>query len=87
MTDHRIPPKPSWFNTVPEGTCRWCNEKLSLTPKGKPSKSRWHPACIEEYQMLFWPATMRRAVWRRDKGKCARRLTKLNESSQDTSRE
>lgn len=70
MNDHRIPPKPEWFDTVPEGTCRWCNEEIGLTKRGKPSKSRWHAACVTEYKMLFWPTATRRAVWKRDKGVC-----------------
>jgi 5-methylcytosine-specific restriction endonuclease McrA len=72
MGDHRTPPKPPYFDTVPEGTCRWCNKEVGLTPKGKPSKSRWHKACLVEYKMLFWPTTTRRAVNRRDKGICGK---------------
>jgi 5-methylcytosine-specific restriction endonuclease McrA len=71
MSAHRTPPKPPYFDTVPEGTCRWCNQEVGLTPKGKPSKSRWHPACLKEYKLLFWPSSTRRAVWRRDKSVCA----------------
>lgn len=71
MGAHRTPPKPPYFDTVPEGTCRWCNQEVGRTPKGKQSKSRWHPACLKEYKMLFWPDTTRRAVYRRDKGVCA----------------
>jgi 5-methylcytosine-specific restriction endonuclease McrA len=71
MSAHRTPPKPPYFDTVPEGTCRWCNQEVGLTPKGKPSKSRWHPACLKEYKLLFWPRSTRRAVWRRDKSVCA----------------
>lgn len=70
MNDHRIPPKPPYFDTVPEGTCRWCNVEIGLTPKGKPSKSRWHHHCVAEYKLLHWPTNTRKAVWRRDKGVC-----------------
>jgi hypothetical protein len=70
MGAHRTPPKPPYFDTVPEGTCRWCNQEVGLTPKGKQSKSRWHPACLAEYKLLFWPATTRRAVYKRDRAKC-----------------
>lgn len=70
MSSHRIPPKPPHFDTAPEGTCRWCNVEIGLTKKGKPSKSRWHAGCVKEYKLLFWPATTRRAVWARDKGRC-----------------
>lgn len=68
--DHRVPPKPPWFDTVPEGTCKWCNKQIGLTKKGQPSKSRWHPTCVKEYKLLFWPTTTRRAVLKRDKGVC-----------------
>ena len=70
MNDHRVPPKPAHFDTAPEGTCRWCNEKIGLTKTGRESKSRWHPKCVTEYKMLFHPSTTRREVWRRDKGVC-----------------
>lgn len=70
MTLHRIPPKPKHFDTAPEGTCRWCNKKIGLTPKGRESKSRWHPACVIEYKLIHWPTATRKAVWQRDKGKC-----------------
>lgn len=70
MSEHRKPPLPPHFDTAPEGTCKWCGESTGMTPKGKPSKSRWHQKCVEEYKMLFWPTTTRRAVWRRDKGVC-----------------
>lgn len=71
MTIHRIPPKPEYFDTVPEGTCRWCNKEIGLTPKGRASKARWHPLCFSEYKFLFWPSTTRLVVWKRDNGRCA----------------
>lgn len=71
MQDHRIPPKPPHFDTTPPGTCRWCNGKIPLTAKGRESKSRWHPACVDEYKLLFWPTATRKAVWKRDQGVCA----------------
>lgn len=71
MSEHRIPPKPSWFDTVPEGTCRWCGQGVGLTKTGRPSKSRWHSHCFDEYELLFWPSSTRKAVWKRDKGRCA----------------
>lgn len=70
MSNHRIPPKPPYFDTVPEGTCRWCNKEIGLTAKGRVSKSRWHVECVNEYKLLFWPAATRKFVWYRDKGKC-----------------
>lgn len=70
MSTHRNPPKPPYFDTVPEGTCRWCNIEIGLTPKGKPSKSRWHPVCVTAYKLVAHPSFTRRSVWQRDKGKC-----------------
>ena len=68
---YRIPPKPEYFDSVPPGTCRWCNELTGLTPKGKVKTSRWHSHCLQEYKLLFWPAETRKAVWNRDGGICA----------------
>lgn len=70
MTNHRIPPKPVHFELSTPGTCRWCNRKIGLTPKGRESKSTWHRHCLVEYKLLFWPSTTRKAVWKRDKGRC-----------------
>ena len=70
MSNHRIPPKPVYFATAVPGTCRWCNKKIGLTPKGRESKAVWHKECVKEYKLLFWPSSTRKAVWLRDKGKC-----------------
>lgn len=67
---YRLPPKPEYFDTVPEGTCRWCNTLTGLTPKGKVKKSRWHPECLSEYKFYFWNNETRKQVYRRDKGIC-----------------
>lgn len=72
MSGHRKPPLPPHYETAPEGTCRWCNQEVGLTSKGKPSKSRWHTACLKDYKLLHWPTTTRRAVLRRDKAICAK---------------
>jgi 5-methylcytosine-specific restriction endonuclease McrA len=78
MASHRTPPKPPHFDEAPEGTCCWCNQEVGLTPKGKPSKSRWHAACLKDYKQLFWPSNTRRAVLRRDKAVCAQCGVKCN---------
>lgn len=67
---YRKPPKPDYYHTTEPGTCRWCNEVIGLTRTGRPSKSRWHPACVEEYNRLNSPTKTRDHVWRRDKGIC-----------------
>lgn len=69
--NYRILPKPEYFETVPAGTCRWCNKNTGFTPKGKPKTSRWHPECLEEYKFYYWPASTRKVVWERDKGLCS----------------
>lgn len=67
---HRNPPKPDYYDSTPEGVCRWCNIQIGPTKTGRDSKSRWHPACYEEYQVIFHTSATRKAVWQRDKGKC-----------------
>lgn len=71
MSDHRKPPKPPHYDTALEGVCRWCNVPIGVTPRGKPSKARWHIRCLSEFKLLHWPTKTRQAVWRRDSGKCA----------------
>jgi hypothetical protein len=81
MGDHRTPPKPPYFDTVPEGTCRWCNQEVGLTPKGKVSKSRWHKACLIQYKLIHWPSSTRRAVFKRDRGVCCQCNTKCGKNT------
>ena len=70
MNNHRTPPKPPYYDTVPEGTCRWCNREIGLTKTGRQSKSRWHKECFLEYEVLFFASETRKHVWRRDLGVC-----------------
>jgi 5-methylcytosine-specific restriction endonuclease McrA len=70
MSAHRKPPLPPHFDCTPVGTCRWCNQAIGLTRTGKESRARWHPACVKEYQLMFWPSEARKVVWKRDKGVC-----------------
>src|SRR5690242_2186772 len=67
---HRNPPKPSYYDSVPEGTCRWGNQKIGPTKTGRESRAHWHAECYEEYEVLFHTSVTRKAVWRRDRGKC-----------------
>lgn len=67
---YRIPPKPDYFDTVPAGTCRWCNTLTGLTPTGRVKKSRWHKECLREYKLLFWWSETKREAYKRDKGIC-----------------
>lgn len=68
---HRLPPKPRFYDIALPGQCRYCGGDV-LNRKGERNpRSRWHPACVEEYRLIYWPTTTRRAVWNRDKGVCA----------------
>lgn len=69
--DHRIPPKPTSYDSAPKGTCRWCNTPI-LGKTGKPNvRASWHPKCVNEYKLIHWPGVTRRAVFKRDRGVCA----------------
>jgi hypothetical protein len=68
---HRKPPKPSHYNTAQPGFCRYCGNGI-FRPDGKLKvRANWHPSCLEEYKIIFWPGHTRKAVWKRDRGKCA----------------
>ena len=84
--NHRKAPLPEHFHTAPKGTCRVCNQPvIGLTKTGKPSKSRWHQECLKEYKLIHWVSVTRRAVWSRDKGKCANcgKICKRNQWDMD----
>ena len=69
--DHRTPPKPPFYDTAVLGQCRYCGLPI-LDKKGNPKKrANWHPDCVNQYKLIYWPNVTRRAVWARDKGKCA----------------
>jgi DNA-directed RNA polymerase subunit RPC12/RpoP len=70
--DHRKPPKPPFYDTYDYGQCRYCGKEI-LDKKGKRSKrALWHPACVAEYKLIHFPSETRKAVYKRDKGKCAK---------------
>lgn len=71
MANHRKPPKPKHYDKPCNGYCRMCGKEI-LREDGKLNKRRtWHPECIEAYQIIYWPAETRKAVWSRDRGRCA----------------
>jgi len=71
MVEHRNPPKPAGWDNPVKGTCRFCNEPV-LKEDGSPNtRSHWHPICVIDYKMIYWPDVTRKAVWMRDEGKCA----------------
>lgn len=68
---HRIPPKPLHYDKAGPGQCRYCGDTV-LGKQGKPkTRPSWHEKCVVEYRVIYWPSSTRRAVWERDKGKCA----------------
>jgi hypothetical protein len=71
MVEHRTPPKPdSWAHPV-KGTCRFCGLAV-LNDDGTPNmRTYWHPICVIDYKMIFWPGVTRQAVFMRDAGVCA----------------
>lgn len=69
---HRTPPKPPYFDSAPKGTCRWCNGDILKNTGERNTRANWHPKCVQEYKLIFWPAVTRRAVFKRDKGLCAK---------------
>ena len=69
--NHRNPPKPDHYDSTPPGTCRWCGGKIGPTKTGRDSRAHWHAACYEEYEVLFHTSVTRKAVWKRDHGRCA----------------
>lgn len=68
---HRIPPKPPYFDNPAPGQCKWCGLDITKPDGTLNKRSHWHPSCVEEYKILFWPKVTRMAVYRRDKAICA----------------
>lgn len=68
--NHRKPPLPASMKAHQPGVCRWCGQPV-LTPAGQPTKGTWHPRCVTAFKLLCWPAETRKAVWARDRGRCA----------------
>lgn len=50
---HRRPPKPPWFHLPRRGVCRWCNKPI-VNEAGKPARTFWHKACVDNYNCVFW---------------------------------
>lgn len=73
MADHRKPPKPDHYHTATPGQCRWCGKSV-IKADGKTINKRanWHKDCVNEYKLIHWPRDTRKAVYKRDKGVCAK---------------
>ena len=71
LTEHRTPPKPPHYYDNRKGYCRMCGFVIK-TPHGKTNtRARWHPVCVEQYNIIYNPSAARKALWKRDRGECA----------------
>jgi hypothetical protein len=71
MVLHRDPPKPEDWDKPEKGKCRFCALAILNDDGTVNRRTQWHPICVVDYQMIYWPGTTRKAVWMRDEGKCA----------------
>ena len=71
MQDHRIPPKPVYYDTAPAGDCRYCGQPIYKKDGKINLRAGWHKDCVEEYKLIYWVKETRKAVWKRDRGHCA----------------
>lgn len=54
------------------GYCRFCNLAI-LSPMGAIlTRKTWHPHCVKIYKEQAHPSVLRKAIWDRDKGICAK---------------
>jgi 5-methylcytosine-specific restriction enzyme A len=65
-------PTPHWES--PKGHCRWCGKPV-LHADGKKAgainlRRHWHDACLADYKVAAWPKEARKALSKRDKGRC-----------------
>ena len=70
LTEHRTPPKPDSYYQDRVGYCRFCS-LIIKTHQGKHSRARWHPDCVDRYNIIYNPSEARKAIWKRDRGQCA----------------
>lgn len=75
---HRIPPKPIHYSTAPLGYCRYCGGGIYREDGRLKTRANWHPSCLEEYKLIYWPGKTRAAVWKRDHGQCAHCVNKAD---------
>lgn len=65
-------PTPHWESE--KGHCRWCGKPV-LHEKGDKTgeinaRKRWHTPCLSSYKIAAWPKEARKALAKRDKGRC-----------------
>lgn len=55
------------------GHCVWCGEGIFREDGLRLNlRRKWHEPCLEQFLIRTRPDAMRRFVWRRDEGRCAR---------------
>ncbi len=69
--EYRKPPKPEHYDTLEKGVCRYCGKDILKASGQVNFRASWHKDCVEEYKTIYWISETRKAVWSRDKGKCA----------------
>lgn len=84
LEEHRTPPKPAHYYQQEKGSCRFCGEHIMMyTDEGAEinKRKRWHPECVDRYNIMYRPAQARKLVWERDHGECAKCRILLERSS------
>lgn len=71
MQDHRRPPKPEYYDIAEKGQCRFCGKDIFKDGGRLNTRANWHKECVGVYREIYWPQETRRAVWKRDKGRCS----------------
>lgn len=71
MSAHRKPPKPEHYDIIVKGQCRYCGKPILRDDGTINRRSTWHPLCVKEYKLIYFPKETRKAVWKRDRGVCA----------------
>lgn len=58
------------------GVCSWCGNEIVDAQGKKNKRRRWHRACLYEYRGMAWSGYIRKKVFARDHGICAKCGTK-----------
>lgn len=61
----------SFTGQTPRGWCRWCGEQIFKKNEQPDRRRNWHPRCVEVYLIATSGQSARRAVFKRDAGRCA----------------
>ena len=69
--NHRKPPKPKWYYAAQPGQCKFCGQMITDAHGRVNRRASWHPDCLKQYKVVYWPDETKKAVWKRDRGACA----------------